>query len=523
MKGLRVLLAILFFIPTLLYFVDFANLMPNHDDFLEIQLVPALLAGSTIVLFFQLALVLIFGRIYCSSICPAGILQDVINRIDRIIRRRITGKKMKSILRFRYHKPKNVFRYVLLGLTFVGFSFGIVELLLLFDPYSNFGRIATNLIRPFLVQLNNLFAIGLTAMDNYTLYQVTLKSVSIAGFASGLIALSMFVVMVVLRGRLFCNTLCPVGALLSLFSRFSLFRIAIDKSKCVSCMSCERVCKAEAIDVRGMTIHCSSCVDCFNCISSCKKDALHYQYHSPLSLFKKKEEPNASSAASTPDVGKRHFFVASAAAMSALPGVSLLAKHKKKQLANGKQRVAEPIVPPGALSLERFKDTCTACQLCVVQCPSEVLRPSGLEYGLGYLMRPYMSFDSTFCNYHCKDCIDVCPTGALKLLTIEEKQTTQVGIAHFYPNRCVVSKDGTDCGACSEHCPTQAVKMVDFRGSLRIPQVNAEICIGCGGCESICPVKPRKAIAVLSQTIHRIVKKPEKEKVREVKVDDFGF
>ena len=472
-------LAILLFVPILLFFVDFAGVLPDQTSkLLHLQIMPALLGGMAGILVFQFALALLFGRIYCSAICPAGVLQDIINRLFCI------GKKKKDgTRRFHYHKPLNVLRYSILGLTFLLAIFGVVELCTLLDPYSNFGRIANNLFRPVVMWLNNLLAEGLARMDNYTLYQVTISNVTLFGVVSGLVALGLFIVMVIFRGRLFCNTLCPIGALLSLVSRYSLFRISFDRDACTWCGSCERACKAEAIDSRGLTVDTSRCVDCFNCVSSC-------------------------------------------------PIVSAIAHEVGDPAGHGKQTRLRrrkghekwpPIVPPGAISIERFKDICTGCQICVTQCPSHVLRPTGLEYGLDYMLKPRVAYIDSYCNYECTVCSEVCPTHAIMPLTKEEKATTQVGIATFFIDRCIVKTEGTDCGACSEHCPTQAVHMVPYEGTLTIPRVNPDLCIGCGGCESICPVRPERAIIVKANEVHKFVEKPKEEEVKKVEIDDFGF
>ena len=170
-----------------------------------------------------------------------------------------------------------------------------------------------------------------------------------------------------------------------------------------------------------------------------------------------------------------------------------------------------------------FKDLCTGCHLCVTQCPSQVLRPAGMEYGFDYLLKPHMSYLNSYCNYECTVCSEVCPTHAIRPITKEEKVTTQVGVAHFFINRCIVHTENTDCGACSEHCPTQAVQMVPYKGTLTIPQVNPDLCIGCGGCESICPVRPMRAIIIKANDVHKQVEKPKQEEVKEIEVTDFGF
>ena len=456
LKGLRVVLAILIFVPILLFFVDFADVLPdNLHTLLHLQIMPAILGGMAGLVVFQFVLALLFGRIYCSVICPAGVLQDIINRVFCIGK-----KKKKGVRRFSYHKPMNILRYSILGLTFVLAVFGMIELCTLLDPYSNFGRIANNLFRPVVMWVNNLLADGLARMDNYTLYHVTISNVTVFGVISALVALLVFIIMVVFRGRLFCNTLCPVGTLLSLISRYSFFRISFDKEACTHCGNCEHTCKAVA---------------------------------------------------------------------ASLPIVSAIAEGMGKQQDERKRQRRRhgnkwlPIVPPGAISLERFKDVCTGCQICVTQCPSHVLRPTGLEYGFDYMLKPRVAYIDSYCNYECTVCSEVCPTHAIKPLTKEEKATTQVGIATFFINRCIVKTERTDCGACSEHCPTQAVHMVPYEGTLTIPQVNPDLCIGCGGCESICPVRPMRAIIIKANEVHKFVEKPKEEEVKKVEIDDFGF
>lgn len=515
LKGVRVLLALLLFIPILLFFVDFSGSLPSAiHHLLEAQVMPAVMWTMWGILLFHLLFTLVFGRLYCSTLCPTGVLQDIINNLLCRFR-----KKKNGTYRFSYHKPLNVLRYSILVLTGISVFAGVLNLYLLLDPYSNFGRIASNLFRPLVMWCNNGAAEVLMKMDNYSLYQVTINTVTMAGFLGGVIALSLFIGLTVWRGRLFCNTICPVGALLSLFSRYSLFRISFDTSSCTHCGLCERSCKAEAIDSKNMTVDTSRCVDCFNCISSCSKGGLQYRFR-PVSLRKQSEAPE--NAASSCDNNRRNFLKTGATLAATLPAVSTLA-----QVAEGSHaedpRKWQPITPPGSLSIERFKDMCTGCHLCVTQCPSQVLRPAGFEYGLGYLLKPHMSYKNSYCNYECTVCSDICPTHAIRPITKEEKATTQVGIANFFIERCIVNTENTDCGACSEHCPTQAVRMVPFKGTLTIPHVNPDLCIGCGGCESICPVRPLRAIMIKSNEVHKRVEKPKEEEKKEVEVTDFGF
>ena len=136
---------------------------------------------------------------------------------------------------------------------------------------------------------------------------------------------------------------------------------------------------------------------------------------------------------------------------------------------------------------------------------------------LSGIMQPRMNFRAAHCNYECTICMDICPTGALLPLTVEEKKLTQTGVAKFIKENCVVYTDNTACGACSEHCPTKAVNMVPYQNPLHkplvIPEVKTDYCIGCGGCEHACPTKPYKAIFVDGHPVHKLAKKPEVQQV----------
>ena len=196
---------------------------------------------------------------------------------------------------------------------------------------------------------------------------------------------------------------------------------------------------------------------------------------------------------------------------------SLLATNKNR----GRKRYP---IPPGAVSLQRFKSKCTACQLCVEHCPSGVLTPSTFENGFTGMMQPVLKFDvEKFCEYECARCSDICPNNALIKLSVEEKKVTQIGIADLVFAHCIVKTKHEDCGACAEHCPTAAIKMLPWNNGLTRPKVtNPEVCIGCGGCESICP-EAGKAMTVYRNEIHQKAEPPIIEKQDNVSIDGFGF
>jgi ferredoxin-type protein NapF len=171
-----------------------------------------------------------------------------------------------------------------------------------------------------------------------------------------------------------------------------------------------------------------------------------------------------------------------------------------------------PVVPPGGLDKDHFSNRCTACQLCVSVCPTQVLQPATVEYGWTGVFQPRMDYNVYYCTFDCTACTSICPTGALSPLSLEEKHVLQIGKTTFVKADCIVETKKKDCGACAEHCPTKAVKMVAFEGNLKIPEVDNQYCVGCGACEHACPTEPRKAIYVTPHTAHQVAKKRPEER-----------
>lgn len=467
---------------------------------------PALLSLNVVILLFLLILSLFFGRLYCSVICPLGVFQDVVAWKSRWF------KKKGRSYRFEYTKPKNILRYTLLGLTILFFVFGSSLLVITLDPYSIFGRIISQIFQPIFIWLNNSLSALLINNGIYVIYGVPQHVVITLAMILTVAFFVLVSAMAWIRGRLYCNTICPVGTMLGLLSRISLFRISIEKSACTQCSACEKRCKSQCIDSMAMEVDDSRCVSCFNCLSVCKKGGVKYSFRY---AGKKESTPVAEV-----NKGRRIFMLTSGAVVAAL------ATAKAEKLTGKKDEILsrKPIMPPGARDRDKFNTKCTGCQLCVSKCPMHVLQPAALEYGISGIMQPRLAFSTqVYCNQDCTICSEVCPTEALKKLTTEEKRVTQIGIAHFRKHLCVVNTDEKDCGACAEHCPTQAVHMITYKNGLTIPKVTADLCIGCGGCESICPVRPYQAIYVEGNPVQQKAKKPKDAQKFEKKIEDFGF
>jgi ferredoxin len=306
-----------------------------------------------------------------------------------------------------------------------------------------------------------------------------------------------------------------------LVSYLSAFKFYVDKRRCTGCGICERVCKSCCIDSSNNSIDFSRCVCCFNCHDSCPTGAIVYG-----------KQPAIDHSEITTDIRlkeNRRIFLALIFVVATRTVRHALAQEKivvyKKNLIPVERKC--PVTPPGSRGIDHFTGSCTACYLCVSACPGQVIQPSLLEYG-GILMpsgilMPAMDNRKGFCNYGCKKCSEVCPTGAILPMSLGEKRLVQIGRAKFIKDNCTVITQKTECCACSEHCPTKAVYTV-IENNLRLPQVNEDICVGCGACEHVCPALPHKAIYVEGNYVHKVARPPAEEKPKAVDVEkDFPF
>jgi ferredoxin len=501
LRKIRIVVSVVLFALISLYFLDFAGFMPAWlHQLASIQFVPALLSLNIIVLAALVAITFLLGRVYCSSICPLGIYQDIISYFS---------KKINKKKRFKYRKALTLLRWSVVGVTFIAFLFGFTFLLGLVDPYSAFGRITVHVFKPVYQAGNNLLEAIFTRFDNHTFYKVSIYVTSVFSLVTALLTTVLVGYLAWVNGRIYCNAFCPVGTVLGFFSRYALIKIRIDENTCNSCGSCGRKCKASCIDTKTHRIDYSRCINCFDCIDVCSKSSVKYGLPVKRRVFNETEV----------DESKRRFMMA--VGVTGLAATQIFAD-SKLLTSRRKSKRQTAISPPGSLSANHLQNKCTSCHLCVSKCPSGVIKPAFIEYGPAGIMQPMMNFDHGFCNYDCTICSEVCPSGALTPLTVDAKHANQMGQVRFIIENCIVYTDGTSCGACSEHCPTQAVSMVAYKGDLTIPHTEVDICVGCGGCEYVCPAKPHKAIYVEGLDKHQkiTIKKEEKQ---EIKVNDFGF
>ena len=496
LRKLRIGLASAFFLLVTALFLDFTGTVHQWFGWMaKVQFLPAVLAVNTVVVALLVVLTLLLGRVYCSVICPLGVMQDIFAWL---------GKKAKKN-RYTYSPAKNWLRYTMLVLFVLSLVLGSGVLAKLIAPYSAYGRIAGNLLAPVWQWGNNALAYLAERADSYAFYETEVW------FKSGLtlsIAVATLLVLIVLAwrgGRTYCNTICPVGTVLGFLSRFSWLRPVIDTSKCVDCGLCSKNCKSSCIDLSSHSIDYSRCVACMDCIEKCRKGAIRYAFAPGKCCScqsQKKEQESVSTS--------RRAFLAGGAAFVASTAMKAQKMKVDGGLATIEDKVApkreKHILPSGALSARQFAQHCTSCQLCVSVCPNEVLRPSS---DLSRLMQPEMSYERGYCRPECTRCTDVCPTGAIRPITREEKSSVQIGHAVWIRKNCIPVRDGESCGNCERHCPTGAIQMVPLeeggKKRLRIPVVNTERCIGCGACENLCPARPFSAIYVEGHDTHRII------------------
>ena len=495
LKKIRLTLAILFFAAITMLFLDFTGTMHAWLGWMaKIQFLPAILALNVGVVVALVILTLLIGRIYCSVICPLGVMQDVISWISS----RRKGKKR----RFSYSPAKTWLRWGMLVLFIVALIAGIGSIAALLAPYSSYGRIANNLLALVYGWGNNILAYFAERADSYAFYRTDVWIKSLSTF---IIAAVTFIVIAILawrNGRTYCNTVCPVGTVLGFLSKYSLMKIRIDADKCHKCSLCSRQCKASCIDFKNHVVDYSRCVDCMNCIDSCEFDAISFG----IARKSPKQSTTNNSKAQENDTSRRTFII------TALATTATTALKAQEKTVDGGLAVIENkkvpertthIEPPGALSLRHFAQHCTACQLCVSVCPNGVLRPST---DLSRLMQPEMSYERSYCRPECNKCSQVCPTGAIHPITIAEKSAIHIGHAVWIRKNCIPLTDGQECGNCARHCPTKAIQMVPSDpsnpDSLKIPIINEEKCIGCGACENLCPARLFSAIYVEGHEVH---------------------
>ena len=497
LRKIRITLASVFFICITLLFADFTGTLHVWFGWMaKIQFFPALLALNAIIVIATIVITIVFGRIYCSVICPLGVFQDIVSWFS--------NKHRKN--RFRYSKSITWLRWSVLALFIIAFIAGIHLFVALLEPYSSYGRIVSNLVAPVYHLGNNIMAYLAERVNSYAFYSTNIWVKSLSTIAVAAVTFIVIFILAWRNGRTYCNTICPVGTTLGFLSRFSIFKIHIDAEKCSKCNLCSCNCKASCINIEEHKIDYSRCVDCMDCIGKCHHHAISYK-----TMFNK---TNKQYIMGQQDAMKfsANSSLRSFLSISVLFAGTTALKAQKEKLDGGLAVIkdkkiphhATKLTPPGSLSIDNFTKHCTTCQLCISECPNQVLHPSN---NLLTLMQPEMSYEKGACRPECTRCSQLCPSGAIKPITREEKSSLQIGHAVWISKNCIVNTDKVSCGNCARHCPNGAIQMIkrdaNKPDSPLIPVVNTERCIGCGTCEYVCPARPFSAIYVEGHEVHR--------------------
>lgn len=499
----------------LAFCVGFLSFMPEEPAGLfaflpRLQFFPAI-GRFPIIALAVLAVTFLFGRIYCSTLCPLATVQDVFAGRNR----RYTWRRLNLLM-----------RYLVPAAALAALFAGVPALASLLDPYSMSGRIVSSINELIILPFVDLLGLGLRQFNLYiTVYPIQFRWVTIT---VSLVTAALLFVLSRIGGRLYCNTLCPVGALLSVPARWTLFGHRIHQGRCTSCGACERVCKAEAIDSAAKLLDTSKCVSCFDCNDVCNFDALSYglKYRSTEESRASDTPPTKAASPERSDKGRRDFLKKASAGSLLLLGLPAVARAARDAATSA----AGVSVPPGSGGVAGFLSKCISCSLCVSRCPGNVLQPAAFsQYGLRGFGVPFMDFNRGSCEYECRLCTQLCPSGAIRPLELDVKKRVKIGEARFIRRLCVVETEQTSCGACGEICPSGAIDMIHIGdgpdGALEIPEINTSLCIGCGACQFVCPVLGEKAIVVDALNPHGTAEvREERPDTEPEEVDnDFAF
>jgi len=471
---------------------------------------------------FVLIPTLLLGRVFCNWMCPYGSLHQFFGWIFNI-------RSNKNNMSANRYRPVFQLKYYILAVFLVLAAFGSLQIGLL-DPICLLVRTMTTTVAP----ASDLVAESAArVLDEKGLNSDVVSFVSSAPGASeqrvfsgawfvGLIIIALVGMNLVIP-RFFCRVMCPLGALLGVLSRFSLWRIDRDLTRCTDCDLCVKHCEGAA-DPQA-ALRKSECFVCFNCIDDCPENALSFKlapvpvkdrivgsiregtaklFGTPLISKRPETEIKA------PDVPRRRWLFAVMAGILAYPFLRLSAAVNKRGFNE------KAIRPPGSVEESEFLERCIKCDQCINVCPTNVLQPSTLKQG-GFegLWTPVMDFAIGFCQYNCSLCSEVCPTGAIQKISVEQKLgigeyeeqgPIRLGTAFYDRGRCLPWAMETPCVVCEEVCPVspKAIGTYDeeitrwdgTKVTLNKPYIRPELCIGCGICERECPVVDDAAVYV---------------------------
>ncbi|MCP4546314.1 MAG: 4Fe-4S dicluster domain-containing protein [bacterium] len=467
-------------------------------------------------------LTLLLGRVFCGWICPLGVVHNAVSWLrQRKAAFRLRAGAWSGWQRAKYCLLIGLLLLTLLGANWIG----------VFDPATMLTRSLSVGVLPGLYYFVDASSAAIYNSDPHIgplhltgisepIYHLFRDRIFLGRqpvHPGGALILLVFIVAVALnlyRPRFWCRYVCPTGALLGLFARRPALRLTSINGDCNNCGLCTRVCPAAAEPERQDEHLAGECFGCWNCVEVCKKGSLDFRFAAPFSR-----------GVSAVDIGKRRTIG------SLLGGLGGLALFRISPRAQGLDHNPELIRPPGSLAEPDFLSRCVQCGLCMQACPTAVLQPTFDEAGLEGLWTPMLRPRPGYCEYECKRCSEVCPTGAIEDLLLEAKKQVKIGLASFDTTRCLPYAYGRECIVCEEHCPVpdkaiyfEEVEVPLRDGSTRLlkqPKVDPDLCIGCSICEAKCPFTDLAGIRVTSagETRH-----PRNQPILpEASTDEWGY
>ncbi|MBW2013108.1 MAG: 4Fe-4S binding protein [Deltaproteobacteria bacterium] len=436
-----------------------------------------------------------FGRIFCSFICPLGTIHHMASYIRPALKkqRMVSANQKHSSQRFKYFLLILFLMSALLGLNLTG----------LLDPISFFFRSLALAVFPGvgtgIKELLDLAAQSNIKILNYISYTGEVLISPVFGYGYKAFKSAWFIGILFLfilflnriRPRFWCRTLCPLGALLGIFARFSILRLEKDPEKCTNCNLCLLSCQGAASPMPGQEWDATECMLCFNCFNSCPENAIAFKLAWPPRVNKK------------PDMGRRAVLGGLLAGLS----FPLLGRLDGRLHHVSDARL---IRPPGSLPEKDFLKLCQRCGLCMKVCPTNAINPTLTEAGIAGFWTPNLIMTQGYCEYTCTLCSGVCPTGAIRKLSGKEKieSPIRIGSAYIDRGRCLPWSGNGPCIVCEEHCPTSpkairfiqgtSLSLTGKKMNVKLPYVDLKSCVGCGICEFKCPVKGNPAIRVIA-------------------------